>query len=99
MGSEGRLQEGVNMEKYDIVVVLIAILGLVGTFYSMIYKPLHKLELSITILNETINNLKEDMIKLEKHTQDNINRVEIRVTKHGQEIDIIKEVLNKNKLQ
>lgn len=76
------------MEKYDIIVVLIAVLGLVGTFYSMFFKPMHDLKIAITGLTTTI-----------EHNQAEIDSLKCRVSEHGKELDNHQSILDRNNLK
>ena len=70
------------MDNWNVFMVIVALLGFVGTSYTMFYKPTHDLMIQMVKLNENLETLKDSDIKqdalLEKHG-DLIHDHEIRI--------------------
>lgn len=75
------------MERYDVILVIVTLLGLMGTIYSMFYKPLHELKIAINSLTQLLVSNINDLKKLED-----------RVNTHGKEIDKHQSILDRNNL-
>lgn len=71
------------MEKWDVFLIITALLGFIGTSYAMFYKPSHELKIEIVKLNENLSAVNK---KSEEH-DDTLREHGKRLSNHEIRID------------
>ena len=70
------------MDNWNVFMVVVALLGFVGTSYTMFYKPTHDLTIQMVKLNENLETLKDSDVRqnglLDEYGK-KINNHEIRI--------------------
>ena len=70
------------MDNWNVFMVIVALLGFVGTSYTMFYKPTHDLTIQMIKLNENLETLKDSDVRqnglLDEYGK-KINNHEIRI--------------------
>lgn len=51
------------MDNWNVFMVIVALLGFVGTSYTMFYKPTHDLTIQMVKLNENLETLKDSDVR------------------------------------
>ena len=72
------------IDNWGVFLVIVSLLGFIGTVYTMFYKPIHELTLTIERLNINLEHVKKNDSKqddkIDRH-EDILNTHNIRITK------------------
>lgn len=72
------------MNEWGVFLVVVALLGFIGTVYKMFYQPIHELIIEMTKMNANFENMRQG---------DNIR--DTRINRHSEKIDDHEKRINK----
>lgn len=73
------------MTEWNVYLVILSLLGFIGTMYSMFYKPTHELKIEIVKLNSNLEHLRES----DTNQNARLNRHSDKLDDHDKRIIIL----------
>lgn len=80
------------MNEWTIVIVITSLVGLFGSLYKLFFQPIQALDLTLTVLNETIKNMstldKARDVRLGEHRTELIRHRDV-LSEHDKRLTVI----------